>query len=376
MEKARYLMIGGFLGAGKTTSINRLATYLTNQGLRVGLITNDQGVGLTDTALGRSGSFPVEEISGGCFCCRFSSLLDAARSLQEKERPDVFIAEPVGSCTDLAATVSLPLQHLYGAEFRIAPLTVVVDPIRALRLFGLEEGRQFSKNVVYIYRKQLEEAEIIVINKRDLVSDAQLTALQAALAQEFPLARQFVISAREETGLQPWLQALMTTEMNIQRVMDVDYDVYGEGEALLGWLNIAATLQGDDDWDGNALLPALASHIRASAQSDGIEIAHLKMTLNPVGNSLDLAAVNLVSTERQPELSHLLADPLETGELLLNLRAEADPDALEKAVTRAIAETCGRPEFQIRAEIAHAQHFRPGQPNPTHRFTSSEMPVD
>jgi Ni2+-binding GTPase involved in maturation of urease and hydrogenase len=373
MEKARYLMIGGFLGAGKTTAINRLATHLTQQGLRVGLITNDQGVGLTDTALGRSGSFPVEEISGGCFCCRFSSLLDAARSLQQQERPHVFIAEPVGSCTDLAATVSLPLQHLYGAEFRLAPLTVVVDPIRALRLFGLEDGRQFSKNVIYIYRKQLEEAEIIVINKRDLINDGQLTALQAALTKDYPLAKQFVISAREETGLEPWFQALMNTEMDIHRVMDVDYDVYGEGEALLGWLNIAATLDSATDWDGNAVLPALASHIRASALEDGIEIAHLKMTLNPMGNSLDLAAVNLVSTERQPELSHLLADPLETGELLLNLRAEADPDVLERAVTRAITETCA--QFQISPEIAHAQHFRPGQPNPTHRFTTSELPT-
>ena len=60
MDRARYIMIGGFLGAGKTTSIQEFAKYLDRQGLRVGLITNDQGVGLVDTALGKSNRFPVE----------------------------------------------------------------------------------------------------------------------------------------------------------------------------------------------------------------------------------------------------------------------------------------------------------------------------
>ena len=128
--KARYIMIGGFLGAGKTTAVSKLAKHLGGQGLRVGLITNDQGNQLVDTAMLASHGFPVQEISGGCFCCRFSSLVDAAVRLRDRDRPDVFLAEPVGSCTDLAATVSLPLQQIYGDPFEISPLSVVVDPER------------------------------------------------------------------------------------------------------------------------------------------------------------------------------------------------------------------------------------------------------
>ena len=60
--KARYIMVGGFLGAGKTTSILRLAEWLTVRGLRVGLVTNDQGGGLVDTALAAAHRMPVEEI--------------------------------------------------------------------------------------------------------------------------------------------------------------------------------------------------------------------------------------------------------------------------------------------------------------------------
>ena len=87
-------------------------------------------------------------------------------------RPDVFIAEPVGSCTDLVATVTYPLRRIYGDDFSIAPVSVLVDPVRARRVLGLEEGGKFSSKVLYIYRKQLEEADIIVINKIDLLDRA------------------------------------------------------------------------------------------------------------------------------------------------------------------------------------------------------------
>src|SRR5678816_3557071 len=95
MPAIRYIMIGGFLGAGKTTAVARLAQALRGKNLRVGLITNDQGRNMVDTAMLRSRGFPTEEIPGGCFCCRFNSLVDAANKLTESIAPDVFIAEPV-----------------------------------------------------------------------------------------------------------------------------------------------------------------------------------------------------------------------------------------------------------------------------------------
>ena len=136
--RARYIMIGGFLGAGKTTVVGRLAQHLSDQGLRVGLITNDQGSGLVDTTMLRSRGFATAEIPGGCFCCRFQSLVEAAEQLTHANTPDVFIAEPVGSCTDLVATVSYPLRRIYGDRFEIAPLSVLVDPTRAMRVLGLD----------------------------------------------------------------------------------------------------------------------------------------------------------------------------------------------------------------------------------------------
>src|ERR1700730_7557916 len=180
--RARYIMIGGFLGAGKTTCVVKLAQQLTTQGLRVGLITNDQGSELVDTQMLRSKGFATEEIPGGCFCCRFNLLLDAAERLTPATQPVVFIAEPVGSCTDLVATVAYPLRRIYGDQFTIAPVSVLVDPVRAARVLGLESGGSFSEKVIYIYKKQLEEADLLVINKVDLLGPERVEQLRTALA--------------------------------------------------------------------------------------------------------------------------------------------------------------------------------------------------
>ncbi|CAN5311930.1 GTP-binding protein [soil metagenome] len=374
MTKSRYIMIGGFLGAGKTTAINAFARFLDERSLKVGLITNDQGSGLVDSALGRrSGRFPVEEIAGGCFCCRFNSLTEAASRLTEATAPDVFLAEPVGSCTDLVATVSLPLKKIYGESYAVAPLSVVVDPIRALRVLGFDpDGRRFSENVLYIYGKQLEEAEIIVINKIDLVSDEQRQTLRTALAATYPDARLVEVSAREGTGLAAWFETALAEEIDVPRFLEIDYARYGQGEALLGWLNTTVAIgDPDEEYDGNALLRSLAAALRTSLDASGLEVAHLKMTLAPTGAPMELAAINLVRTDAQPELSHTLVDPLDSpAELLLNIRAEADPGSLQDAVTRALDEILST-SHGLAFTIPHSEHFRPGQPTPTHRLTTA-----
>src|SRR4029079_8495549 len=110
----RFVMVGGFLGAGKTTALGRLGRMYAGQGKRVGVVTNDQAHDLVDTNTFRNQGLAVEEVPGACFCCRFDELVSRVGSLQDAEKPDVILAEPVGSCTDLVATVVQPLKDLYG----------------------------------------------------------------------------------------------------------------------------------------------------------------------------------------------------------------------------------------------------------------------
>jgi len=233
----RFIMLGGFLGSGKTTTLLRLAQHLQRRRMRVGIITNDQAAGLVDTALMEELNLPVREIAGGCFCCRSGSLVEALGRLTAESQPEVFLAEPVGSCTDLVATVSLPLERIYQTGFAMAPYAVQVDPYRAMQTLGVEAKPIFSADVNYIYRKQLEEAEIIVINKTDVIAPERLARLREALGREYPEAEIMAVASRDGTGLEPLFAALTKREGQTRRVMEVDYERYGRGEAMLGWYN-------------------------------------------------------------------------------------------------------------------------------------------
>ena len=366
-RKARFIMIGGFLGAGKTTAVGKLAARLTGEGLRVGLITNDQGRNLVDTAMLRSQGFATEEIPGGCFCCRFNSLVEAARKLTERSRPEVFIAEPVGSCTDLVATVTYPLRRLYGEDFTVAPVSVLVDPIRALRVFGLERGGSFSEKVLYIYNKQLEEAGLVVISKCDLLDEARLDSLRAAIRARFPGKELLAVSPREGNNLDAWFARLTSERQAAGKATEVDYAVYADGEALLGWLNCTVRLTAAQAFGGDRFLRELASEVQKRLQAVKAEVAHLKMTLSPDSGLGEIGVVNLVRNDFVPELSMALEEPVNSGQLIINLRAEAAPEILGRVVREALAAVAGR-FATVKATLDHMEHFRPGKPTPTHRF--------
>ena len=359
-------MIGGFLGAGKTTAVAKLARRLTDRGLRVGLITNDQGRNLVDTALLRAQGFATEEIPGGCFCCRFNSLVEAADTLASNAAPEVFIAEPVGSCTDLVATVTYPLRRLYGENYTIAPLSVLVDPIRAQRIFGLEEGGSFSEKVLYIYHKQLEEADLIVISKSDLLEERKLEGLRTAIARKYPRTEIMAVSARAGANLDAWFELVTSGEQSPRATMKVDYDIYADGEALLGWLNCTVQLKAKKPFDSDKFLKHLAGEIQNRLRKLKAEIAHLKMTLSPDDGLGEIAVANLVRNDIVPELSLELQEPVKSGQLILNLRAEAAPDLLGGAVRDGLA-AAARAFVTLKATLEHLEHFRPGRPNPTHR---------
>jgi hypothetical protein len=156
---------------------------------------------------------------------------------------------------------------------------------------------------------------------------------------------------------------MLSGGMDLREAPEVDYEVYAEGEALLGWLNAAAQIEAAEAFDGNALLRRLADDIQGRLAKSGAEIAHLKMTLAPdEGN--DLGVLNLVRGDGKAESMHRLQDDLNAGELLVNLRAEADPDVLREAVLAAL----GALAPAVNVKIDHTESFRPGKPQPTYRM--------
>ena len=196
----RFVMVGGFLGAGKTTTLGRLARQYAAQGKRVGVVTNDQAHDLVDTNTFRNQGLAVEEVPGACFCCRFDDLVSRVGSLQDSEKPDVILAEPVGSCTDLVATVIQPLKDLYGGRFEVAPYAVLFKPSHGIRILKNQQAGGFSPKAAYIFKKQLEEADAIVINRIDEFDPAALEELSRLLGEQFPDTPVLRVSAQTGQG--------------------------------------------------------------------------------------------------------------------------------------------------------------------------------
>jgi len=368
MKQTRLILVGGFLGAGKTTLVAQATRRLVQRGKRVGLITNDQAANLVDTAILEAAGSPVCEVSGGCFCCRFEDLVSAMEDLVAAKNPDVLIGEPVGSCTDLSATVLQPIKDFYGDRFRVAPFSVLVDvkQVRALERLRAslkrDDSARFPDNVMYIYEKQLEEADLIVLNKADLVPPEEVAEVEATLRREFTSAPILTLSALNGNGVDAWLEAILADRPSGRTITEVDYDTYAAGEAALGWLNAAIRLDADREIRWEQFCTALVEGLHHDFQDLSAEIGHVKLHLTSGDGSL---VANLTSNDGTPLLQGQLSRSTRQARLLLNARVHLDPPQLRSVVESRLHATAGP---TIRLAIEDLQSFAPGRPEPKHRY--------
>ncbi|MEZ6064940.1 MAG: GTP-binding protein [Planctomycetaceae bacterium] len=362
-HRIRFIMVGGFLGAGKTTTLGRLAKAYTQRGLKVGIVTNDQATDLVDTNTLRSQGFDVGEVAGACFCCHFNELIGTMESLAAQERPDVILAEPVGSCTDLAATVVRPIQQLFDTEFDIAPYTVILKPSHGSRILKDEAGGGFSPKAAYILKKQLEEADAILINRVDELSDAAQAELVDLVRGAHPDTPLLKISARDGRGFDALLELLDQQGDFGRKVMEVDYDIYAEGEAELGWLNSSLTVRGETTFALDTLLLGIIERLRRDLEEQQAETAHLKAIGLWDGF---FGVANLISSETRPELSLPSNCEVQEAEVIVNARVACDPEILQRLVESAVTDVAR--DLGATVEFRQTQSFRPGRPVPTHRI--------
>ncbi|QQE10278.1 cobalamin synthesis protein P47K [Planctomycetota bacterium] len=365
MNEAKMIMVGGFLGAGKTTLLWRVAKLLAGQGKHVGLITNDQAPDLVDTGLLLRQGVPVQEVAGSCFCCNFEGLIGAADRLREGSKADYLIAEPVGSCADLSATLLQPIKDKYRSDMTLAPLSVLIDPFRLREvLSGKPSMNGLHESAAYIVRKQMEEADVIVLNKRDLLSEMDEKVMYGLIEAYYPDVQVFSISALTGEGVDEWLEMVMNADESGLRVVDVDYDRYAEGEAVLGWLNAAISLSGDRgvvDWQG--FTGELMEGLREAFARNDSEVGHVKVL---IGNQNQEIVANLTRTGGEVTMRGKATG--DAAEMILNARVEMRPSELEEIVRDVLEEVCL--ERRVDVEIGQLQSLSPGRPEPTHRYDS------
>jgi Ni2+-binding GTPase involved in maturation of urease and hydrogenase len=350
-------LTGGFLGSGKTTAIASACKYLISKNCKVAVITNDQGNQQVDSAFVQAMGVMVKEVGNGCFCCQYSELEHHLESLRDSEQPDIIFAESVGSCTDLIATIVKPLSN------RKPELKVVVSVFAdADFLNALMEGLSFfeDESIRYIYKKQLEEADLLVINKTDLITPVQLANVDRVIRTEYPDKQ--ILHQNSVKEVTTWISKM---EEFIDRVprhsLAIDYDIYGEGESKLAWLDKSMTIKAPLG-DGAIIARNIIRSIFDQLQSSNCRIGHLKFFLE--GDDWnEKISFTATSTSGEVRIRH---DDVTQLNMLINARVQIFPELLKNLVDKAIDAIKDWHACVITTNKEDV--FKPGYPRPQHRI--------
>jgi Ni2+-binding GTPase involved in maturation of urease and hydrogenase len=348
-------LLSGFLGSGKTTAIIQACRLLKNQNVPVAVITNDQGARLVDGDLFTHLGIPAGEVTNGCFCCNYNDLDKTIRRLSGHgspaghSNPAVLFAESVGSCTDLIATVLKPLLQQHP-EWQ--PTVSVFADARLLKsLLDDSTASAFDNTVRYIYFKQLEEAQVIVVSKTDLLADK--ATLQDLMKKHYGEKTILYQNSFEQEDIALWLTTLDNTLFSTALPsLNIDYNLYGAGEAKLAWLDQELDIQSSSD---NAQTAAMALMQHLSTLD--YPIGHLKFLLDGK-TKLSFTSTGSIDDHR-PE-------PAPSATLLINARVQTEPMSLSNLVATAI--TAIEKEYDCTISTISKHSFQPGFPKPTHRI--------
>jgi G3E family GTPase len=304
---------------------------------------------------------PVEEVVKGCFCCKFDELIEHVEKILT-HNPDVLMGEPVGSCTDFVAAVANPIKIQYRDVFRFAPFSIMVDPERVRSLILNETQTDFPEDVAYLFGKQIEEADTIVLNKIDLLTAKESERLLSAIGDRYPGKKLLAVSAKEGTGMDEWLEDLISGRPGANTVLSqIDYDRYATAEAVLGWLNAAVKLQADQPFDASRFMTSLAIRLRDRFKADKGEIGHLKFVFTSAGKSM---WANLTHLGAEPATGGEMLGPLPRGTLIINARVRLEPEELESIVRESLDKVSTK--MAVQSEIDDLQCFSPAYPEPAH----------
>jgi Ni2+-binding GTPase involved in maturation of urease and hydrogenase len=354
----RLIITGGFLGSGKTTAIQQACGLLLSEGKRIAVITNDQGEGLVDTNYLRDLGLPAKEVVNGCFCCQYDQLVTHIDALTETQQPEYIFAESVGSCTDLVATIARPLL-LHRPRIELI-VSVFADSTLLLSLYR-GNACFLDETIRYIYKKQLEEADLLVMNKTDLLEVTELEELAAIIEKEWSGKPYLFQNSLNKVSVGNWIGALTPPRCASERkTLELDYDTYGAGEARLAWLDEELLIRTEDGSAFRLAVQFIEALYEKVVQRDW-PVGHLKFLLD---NGQERTKISF--TGGREILPVLPFTPCRSNlvSVLVNARIQTEPELLKQLVEDTVQERKGLAIFEVRKQTS----FRPGYPRPTYRF--------
>lgn len=339
----KFAVFSGFLGSGKTTAMIALTRYYTERHGKAAMISNDLGhkVTLADHRLAKLQGCNASEMTETCICYQNENLADRLRACYQ-EGCQLVLSDIPGFGVGALEHVYHGLAEKFPGQFALGPFTVLAEP-RTVELLQKGQGGDME----YLLNAQLVEADLIVLNKCDLISPEQAAADKAWLEQRYPKARVLPISARRGDGLEALSQALKQGTASMRRP-DIGYG--GEAfQAAMGKLSEyyiqyhAAVCC--NTFDGNAYLMDMAEKVQSRIRTAGFEIPHLKLLAwEPEG---DFGKADLLGTGRPAEISRRFVYPCTAVAVILNASALCPPGVLDPLITETVREISGKYNLEL-----------------------------
>jgi G3E family GTPase len=326
-----------------------LAKHLKERRQRsVAIITNDQGHALVDTEFASNAGFDVKEIVGGCFCSTFPEFVKNARSIVQTSRPDVIIAEPIGTSTNILSSVVAPLRNQYPEEFSVAPFMVVVDATRAAKL-------ESTKRLIPAH--QVKEAEVVLLSKVDLLDDVELKKATEAVKALAPDASIIPYSARSMKGIEGIAEMVLSEGVSAKSRPGEDHKRFAAEKSAMSWYSSTCRIVPSDRVD---LYDLSTTILRAASQAFPIEdLAHVKVMITSpkVGVKMSLVA-DSVQTDGVRGSRYLS----EEGKLVINARVMASPKKLGDVVRAVVSSLSGKYPLEVLDPTESCYSPRPETP--------------
>lgn len=336
------MVVSGFLGAGKTTTMISLAEYMNEHHGETALIANDLGANLVDTNLTQTSGCTVVEIASGCICYQMDNTVDQIRRLRDKDGA-VFVMSDIPGCGVGA------LDHVYhrlaqenADEFILAPFTVIVDPERLRMIMPEQADINLPEELVYLLKLQLEEADLVVLNKCDLLSQEDIDRYTDFLRSACPDIPIIVISAREKTNIDVLAEFITSHESALKNFSVRHNQEFADAEAKLTWYNRRIYLKTNDGSkiDCNAVIEDMIESIRMGLIERKRNVPHLK-TFATSGNG-DFNKASLIGVDYDIEYEQKLLRPHKNLRMIINARAVCESRPLARLMDDALDEVCDK----------------------------------
>lgn len=358
----KYLVVSGFLGAGKTTTMIALARILNRRLAQAGdaghvaVIANDLGAkNLVDADYTRTTDVEIAEIAGDCICYVTEDLVDRIDRLAAGGARLVMSDIP-GAGVGALDHVYLTLADQYPGRYDLLPLTCIVDPERLRMVVPNPADIHLPEEMRFLLNAQLAEADLIVLNKIDLLTpeerEADLTFIRAA----YPDTPVLSMSARVGTGIEEVADWILSHKANAKpRDLGLDSEEFAEAESQMCWYNrrFFAQVRDGRNIDFNQVVDDFMEAVRDGLIEARRNVPHLKVFA--AGEGDDFVKASLVGVDYDIEYERRLSKPYTALAIIVNARATCESETLGDIMEDALDAI--RSRYNLKCRIIYTECF-------------------